>query len=149
MNKFSKILFLIFPIILIMQSCIGNKDYIYLQNKTGNKQIDSGETFKSSSSDYKLKPNDILFIKLVTEDEKLNSIFNPMFNGNTSIQLIQQAGSTGTPFYIMGYGIDQSGNLELPYLGKLNLANKTIEEAKIILENEAKKYFKNFYIQVK
>lgn len=137
------------PLLFLLQSCISNRDYIYLQNKSGSKTQDSSETFKNTSTDYKLKPNDILFIKLVTEDEKMNALFNPMSSGGASIQLIQQAGSTGTPFYVMGYSIDNKGYLELPYLGKLNLSNKTVEEAKVILEAESKKYFKNFFLQVK
>ena len=148
-NKIKKLSLLAIPLIFSLQSCISNKDYIYLQNKSGTKLNDSSEIFISTSNSYKLKANDILFIKLVTEDEKMNALFNPMSSGGASIQLIQQAGSTGTPFYVMGYSIDENGILELPYLGKLNFANKTIEEAKLILETEAKKYFKNFFLQVK
>ena len=148
-SKIKQVSLLLIPLIFSLQSCISNKDYIYLQDKSGSKSKDSIESFKHTSADYKLKPNDILFIKLVTEDEKLNALFNPMSSSGSSIQLIQQAGSTGTPFYIMGYSLDQNGILDLPYLGKLNLSNKTVEEAKQILEIEAKKYFKNFFIQLK
>jgi polysaccharide export outer membrane protein len=137
------------PLILSFNSCISNKDYIYLQNKTNTSSKDSNETFVNHSNPYKLKPNDILYIKLVTEDEKMNALFNPMGNGGQTMQLIQQPGSTGTPFYFMGYSLDQDGNLELPYLGKLNLAGKNIEEAKFIMETEVKKYFKTFFLQIK
>jgi polysaccharide export outer membrane protein len=145
MNKLSKVLFLIVPIIFLMQSCIGNKDYIYLQNK-GDKSNDTANTFTIQASDYHLKPGDILHIKVVTEDEKMNSAFNPLTSGN--MNMMQQQGA-GTPFYIMGYSLDKNGVLDLPYIGKIELKGKTIDEAKSLLENEAKKYFKNFFIQIK
>ena len=148
-SKIKQVSLLLLPLIFSLQSCISNKDYVYLQNKSIDIPGDTISKNTNSFSEYRLMPNDILFIKLVTEDEKMNALFNPIFSGTTTIQLIQQPGSTGTPFYIMGYALDKNGFLELPYLGKLNLLNKTIEDAKNILEIEAKKYFKNFYIQLK
>ena len=146
-NKISKNLFLILPILLFLQSCISNKDYIYLQNKGENKN-DTTNNFIIQNSDYHLKAGDILYIKLVTEDEKMNALFNPLTSGNTNMQILQQGG-LGTPFYFMGYSLDNNGLLELPFIGKLELKGKTVEEAKFLLDTEAKKYFKNFYLQVK
>ncbi|MFY8019602.1 MAG: polysaccharide biosynthesis/export family protein [Bacteroidia bacterium] len=145
MNKNLIILIWVVPIIMVLQSCISNKDYIYLQNK-GSKSNDSINTYIISNNEYHLKPGDILHIKVVTEDEKMNSIFNPLTSGN--LNMMQQQG-TGTPFYIMGYSLDKHGILDLPYIGKIDLKGKTIEEAKFLLETEAKKYFKNFFIQIK
>jgi polysaccharide export outer membrane protein len=130
-----------------MQSCIGNKDFIYLQNK-GTKSNDTANSFTIQNSEYHLKPGDILYIKLVTEDEKMNALFNPLSTGSMNMQMMQQGGS-GTPFYIMGYSLDKNGQLELPYIGKLDLKGKTVEEVKSLMEIEAKKYFKNFFLQVK
>jgi polysaccharide export outer membrane protein len=134
------------PLILSLNSCISNKDYIYLQNKSG--ESHQTDSFAIKNVEYKLKPGDILYIKLVTEDEKMNLLFNPLTSGPLNMQLQQQQGF-GTPFYIMGYSIDKNGNLELPYIGNIELKNKTLEEAKAKLEIEVKKYFKNFYLQVK
>ena len=146
-NKIKNRWILAIPLILSLNSCISNKDYIYLQNKSG--ESHQTDSFALKNVEYKLKPGDILYIKLVTEDEKMNELFNPLTSGGMAMQLIQQPGSTGTPFYFMGYSIDQEGNLELPYLGKLNLAEKNVEEAKFIMETEVKKYFKTFFLQIK
>jgi polysaccharide export outer membrane protein len=134
------------PLILSLNSCISNKDYIYLQNKSG--ESHQTDSFAIKNVEYQLKPGDILYIKLVTEDEKMNALFNPLTSGALNMQLQQQQGF-GTPFYYLGYSIDKDGNLELPYIGKIELINNTIDEAKIKLELEIKKYFKNFYLQLK
>jgi polysaccharide export outer membrane protein len=132
---------------ILVSSCIGNKKYLYLQNKqeTLNSKI---ETVKSSFVEYRLKPGDILYIRMVTEDEKMNSLFNPLFGGNMNMQILSQGGA-GTPFYLMGYSLDTEGDLALPYIGKIPLKGKTVEEAKALMYNEGSKYFKNFFLQVK
>jgi polysaccharide export outer membrane protein len=145
-NKIKKLSLLAIPLIFSLQSCISNKDYIYLQNKSG--ESHQSDSFDIKNVEYKLKPGDILYIKLVTEDEKMNALFNPLTSGGMNMQMMQQGGS-GTPFYIMGYSLDKNGQLELPYIGKLQLNNLTVEEAKLIMEQEVKKYFKTFYLQVK
>jgi polysaccharide export outer membrane protein len=144
--KIKLVSLLVIPLIFSLQSCISNKDYIYLQNKSG--ESHQSDSFAIKNSEYKLKPGDILYIKLVTEDEKMNALFNPLTSGGMNMQMIQQLG-TGTPFYIMGYSIGLNGELELPYVGKLLLKDKTMDEAKLLMEKEVKKYFKNFFLQVK
>jgi polysaccharide export outer membrane protein len=143
----SKSYLILFMISLVISSCIGNKKYIYLQNKQskGSLKVDS---YKSNFTEYKLKSGDILYIRIVTEDEKMNMLFNPLFGNNMNMQMMSQGGF-GTPFYLMGYSIDTEGNLALPYIGKINLLGKTIEEAKTYLYAEGGKYFKNFFLQVK
>lgn len=144
--KFKLASLLVIPLIFSLQSCISNKDYIYLQNKSGIQH--QSDSFSIKNVEYKLKPGDILYIKLVTEDEKMNALFNPLASGNMNMQMLQQGG-TGTPFYIMGYSLDKNGKLELPFLGNLDLNGKTIDNAKDIMETEVKKYFKNFFLQIK
>lgn len=131
---------------LIISSCITNKRYLYLQNKSGNLS-DTNSLIKTIPYAYKLQKGDILYISLSTDDERLNKIFVP----GTGIQVQIGAGtnSTGTPYYFTGFTIDINGDVELPYLGKVKVTNKTIEEAKASLETALSKFFKIFYIQVK
>jgi len=132
---------------VLLTSCIGNKKFLYLQNKQ-TKTTSKNETFKSNFEEYKLKQGDILYIRMVTEDEKMNMLFNPLMGNNMNMQMMSQGGF-GTPFYLMGYSIDNEGNLALPYIGKVNLLGKSVEEAKTILYAEGSKFFKNFFLQVK
>ncbi|MFN4083119.1 MAG: polysaccharide biosynthesis/export family protein [Bacteroidia bacterium] len=133
---------------LIVSSCVSNKKYIYLQNKDKNTKTDSLQTIKVINDEYKLKPGDILYIRLVTEDDKMNALFNPNTSGNANMMMMQGGSNFGTPFYIMGYSLDKDGYLELPYIGKVNLLNKSVDETRKLLNIEVSKYFKNFYLQV-
>jgi len=139
------------PLILLLllaaflSSCVSNKKFIYLQDK-GHTKIDSAGLMPVKPYAYKLQANDILYITLTTEDDKLNKVFVPATTGN---MMIQGQGVAGTMLYYIGFTIDSKGVIELPFLGKLYLANKTLEEAKETIELELCKYFKNYYLQLK
>lgn len=148
MNQTNKLFYLLL-LTLLATGCISNKKYIYLQDKGTQIKGDSTATTKVINDEYRLKPGDILFIRLLTEDEKMNQFFNPLTSGNMNMQMLMQQPGMGTPFYIMGYSLDKEGNLELPYIGKIPLAGKNIDEVKDLISLEATKYFKNFYLQVK
>jgi len=134
----------------LLTGCVTNKKYIYLQEKgTKTEKKDSSQFTKVINDEYKLKPGDILYIRLVTEDDKMNDIFNPLSSGNANMQMMMNQGGTGTPFYLIGYSLDKDGQLDFPFIGKINLLNKNIDEVKEIMNKEASKYFKNFYLMIK
>ncbi len=116
-----------------------------MQDK-GNVNLDSIGNMQVKSYQYKLQAGDILYISLSTDDQRLNNMFVP----SGGAMVAQQGGAmTGTPFYLTGFTIDVSGNIELPYVGFVKVEGKTIEEAKLTLEAEIKKFFKVFFLQVK
>jgi polysaccharide export outer membrane protein len=133
-------------LLLFLASCVSNKKFIYMQDK-GNVKIDSIGNMQVKSYLYKLQAGDILYISLSTDDQRLNNIFVPSGGANVVVQ--QGVGMAGTPFYLTGFTIDVAGNIELPYVGFVKVEGKSIEEAKLALETEIKKFFKIFFIQVK
>lgn len=145
--KLKKIIIILIGILLIT-SCVSNKKFLYLQNKSGN-LADTNTFMKTIPYAYKLQNGDILYISLTTDDEKLNKIFVPGTGTGQTIMQSSSSGSQGTPYYFTGFTIDNNGEVELPYMGKVNVANKTIEEAKASLEASLSRFFKIFYLQVK
>ncbi len=117
-----------------------------MQDK-GNVNTDSAGNMQVKSYQYKLQAGDILYISLSTDDQRLNNIFVP--SGGAMIAQGGGVGMAGTPFYLTGFTIDESGNIELPYVGFVKVGGKTIEESKLALESEIKKFFKIFFLQVK
>lgn len=137
---------LIFSALLLVSSCVSNKKYIYLQDK-GNVKTDSNGVMPVIPYAYKLQKGDVLYISLTTEDEKLNRIFVP---GASSGQVLQQQqGVSGTLLYYIGFTIDSRGEIEFPYLGKIKVSDMEVGGAKEAIQEQLKKYFKVFYIQVK
>jgi polysaccharide export outer membrane protein len=132
--------------LLLLSSCVSNKKYVYLQDK-GNAKTDSNGVMPVLPYAYKLQKGDILYISLTTEDEKLNRIFIPGAGGGQVMQ--QPQGVSGTLFYFIGFTIDKQGEIEFPYLGKIKVSNLEVDQAKLAIEMQLKKYFKVFFLQVK
>jgi polysaccharide export outer membrane protein len=145
-NIITNNLSLLASILLLLSSCVSNKKYIYLQDK-GNVKTDSNGVMPVVPYAYKLQKGDILYISLTTEDEKLNKIFVPGAAGGQ--MMMQQQGVSGSLLYFIGFTIDKNGEIEFPYLGKIKVENMEVEQAKIAIETQLKKYFKVFFLQVK
>ncbi len=118
-----------------------------MQDK-GNVKADSNGTMTVIPYAYKLQKGDILYVALTTDDEKLNKIFVPN-GGGANMQIQQGQGVAGSMLYFVGFTIDANGDIEFPYLGKITVHGKTIEEAKEVIQVELKKFFKFFFLQVK
>jgi polysaccharide export outer membrane protein len=131
---------------LLLVGCVSNKKYVYLQKK-GSIETDSNGVMPVLPYTYRLQKGDVLYISLTTEDEKLNRIFVPGAGGGQVMQ--QQQSVSGTLLYFIGFTIDKKGEIEFPYLGKIKVLEMEVEEAKLSIETQLKKYFKVFYLQVK
>lgn len=132
-------------VILILSSCVTSKKLTYLQYSdiVDNSRLSVRDLRISvTPSAYKLMPYDILFIRVITPDPKWSEIFNVMVTG--------QSGSlTGESASLLGYNIDENNNIEIPYVGKVDVGGKTLSETKMELDSIFKKYLNDAAITVK
>jgi len=68
---------------------------------------------------------------------------------NTSPTNTTNLYSNDASFYIYGYNVNDSGNVEIPIIGKVNVVGKTLEEAKIAIAIQTAKILKDPTIIVK
>ena len=128
-----KILFVL-SIVIFATSCISNKRITYLQNLPDNTPIDLNEFIPYAEVDYQyvLQPYDIVSIDFATSDPELIEAFS--FQNSQSMGGMGGSGGGGgggsDPLYFRGYSIDQKGDVEVPKLGKINIAGLTEEQAK-------------------
>jgi polysaccharide export outer membrane protein len=83
-----------------------------------------------------LQANDILSITIRSYDLETSQYFNI---ANTSNQNGLQAGDI--LFYLQGYSVDLEGKINLPILGQVDVAGKTIAEIQDLVETALKPYF--------
>jgi polysaccharide biosynthesis/export protein len=111
----------------LLSSCVSQREVEYLQDKD--------ERIKSFSEpeiqDYKLKPNDELYIQINSLDEAAANIFSGSVN--------QQSGAIGgmQPYgaSLVSYAIDKEGFLILPVIGNIFVKDKTISQVSEILKD--------------
>ncbi len=113
---------------------------VYLQN------VDSSSTsnfFPKQRPDYKIQPQDILFIRVLTLNQDVSDLINSTPTNTSNLY------NNEASMYIFGYNVSDSGDVELPVLGKVNVSGKTLDEAKEALSKRAAVYLKDATIVVK
>jgi polysaccharide biosynthesis/export protein len=111
----------------LFSSCLSQREVEYLRDK--DKRIKSFN--EAEVQDYKLKPDDELFIQINSFDEAAANVFSG--SGNQS-----SASSTGmTPYgaSLVSYTIDKKGNVILPFIGNIFVKDKTISQVTEILKD--------------
>jgi polysaccharide export outer membrane protein len=109
----------------MFSSCVTQRRVEYLQDSNKNMK-----SFKEAElSDYRLKPNDELYIQINSLDEAAANVFS---NGKQDPYLgsMQPYGAS-----LMSYSIDKDGYLLLPLIGKILVKDKTTSEVSVILKD--------------
>jgi polysaccharide export outer membrane protein len=128
--------------LLLLSSCISNKRITYLQNLPGNPEIGLDEfiPFADVEYEYILQPFDIVSIDFASSDEELVKAFE--YQGSRAMRGGGGGGGASDIFYFTGYSIDKNGEIELPQLGKVQIAGLTEEVAQKKVQEAINSYFK-------
>ncbi len=118
--------------VFIITSCVPPPKTIYLQEEYIGETSTSQRELKEHPYQYRLKPNDILSVKI-------SSISPSDYNFFTATE---KEINERDPL-LTGFLIDESGAIELPYVGNVVLEGLTLMEAKQKLKELAQKYLKN------
>ncbi|MCR9155261.1 MAG: polysaccharide biosynthesis/export family protein [Bacteroidetes bacterium] len=128
-SKFTS--FSLLAMFFLLQSCVPTKRLEYLQHgESGNREFDL------KRSDYKVQRNDILNISIRTFDPETANYFN-LTNVNQNNMF--QGGDI--LFYLQGYTVDYTGNIQLPILGDVYVENLDINEIQELIEKELTAFF--------
>jgi polysaccharide export outer membrane protein len=121
-----KIIFFAFIITIgLLSSCVTHRDLAYLKDKNENIKA-----YKEAElPDYRLKPNDELYIQISSLDEAAANVFS---KGGQDPNIVY-----ATPYgaSLLSYQIDKEGYLYLPLVGKILVKDKTIAEVIVILKD--------------
>ena len=126
---------------LISSSCTTKKQLVYLQ------KIDSTSTvnfFPKKQPQYRIQKQDILYIKIYTLEQEVSDLINQNTSGYT-----QNMFQNETSLFINGYIVNDSGYVEIPIIGMVDILNKTLDEATEAVRKAAKVYLKDATIVVK
>lgn len=105
---------------LVLTSCVSRKDIIYLNDL----QPNQNSSFKWS--DVVVQPNDILSVKITTEDLELAIPYN--------ISAMQQS-LQQTQLLLQGYLVSNEGKINLPVLGEVEVMGLTYNQVESKVQN--------------
>lgn len=139
-------------LVVLLNSCVSNKRLVYMQELEGSTSplIESSIKYPYQTEEYLLQVNDIVEVNVKTTDQDLNLLL--MASTNDQV-MNQMAGgqSVGDVFFMNGFTLDDNGKIELPLIGEIKLEGLTIEQAKLLVEEEVKKYVKEgeYFVRVR
>ena len=143
MNRIQRFFFFA-ALALFATSCVPTKKMIYLQNEEASEE----KVYEYDRQEYRLQTNDILDVKISSLNEKVNEIFN-----SSSLATMQAAQATaqggGDLYYMNGYSINEEGNIDIPFVGTVNVQGQTLEEAHVAIDTAVGRLFNNYHLQVK
>ncbi len=128
--------------VALLGSCTSHRQLVYL------KDVDSssggGSFYPKSRPEYLIQSRDVLYVKIYSLNEEMSNIINQTM-GNSQQNLYQNE----TSLFINGYVVSDSGNIELPILGRMNVAGKTLDEALAGIQQRTAQYLKDATVTVK
>jgi polysaccharide export outer membrane protein len=121
-----KLLYLII-IGLAVISCVPQTKMKYLQDKEGDTVRSQ---FRILKPEYRIKPGDYLYVRILSLDEKSNELFATISGsaaGNSYMNVTDQN------LYLTSYLVNDSGYIDFPLLGKFLVKERTIFEVQQML----------------
>ena len=100
------------------------------------------------SPEYRIKPDDNLYVNIETLNPAINQLFNPIQSAAGSGGTQQAFGNPASQF-INGFVVDPTGAITLPVIGTVIIADKTANEAQVLIQEKANVYLKDASVQVK
>lgn len=112
--------------IVLYSSCVTQRELEYMQDKNGNIR-----SFKEAAlPDYKLKPNDELYIQVSSLDEAAAGIFANSKENAYYVGSMQPYGAS-----LLSYSVGKDGYLHLPVIGNILVVDKTLPEVTRVLRD--------------
>src|SRR5690554_3311453 len=131
-------LILLSVMVLFQLSCSNTQEITMLADISGEQAI--YELSPKEPPEYRIKPEDILYLKILTLDPEINEIFNPSRTGNNNQTGTQQMYGSPAGLYLNGYVVDDDGTVSVPIIGKIEMAGLTFREAEERLRLRAEEY---------
>ena len=141
MNRITKFGLVALLMAILFASCVPQKKMLYLKDAQMLAENQSINYVNERSVNYKLQPGDNLYIRFINTIESQSAA---AFGGEVS-----RTTSSDASIYLQSYTLDEDGCIELPLVGKIELKNLTVDEAKAVLQTEVDKYVNQTTIIVK
>ncbi|MGF7081444.1 polysaccharide biosynthesis/export family protein [Mucilaginibacter sp. UYCu711] len=132
--------FLLFLLTIIYSSCTSYKKVNYFQGL--NRNSDISLPIKNYAP-ITIQPGDILGINVSSLSPEGSAIFNASSNVSTGAQG-SDAGNS-----VLGYLVDEQGNIQLPLIPKIKVGGLTTSEAQSVLQKAILKFLKEPSVNVR
>ena len=141
-----RLIFVLITLIYILSGCITYRDIVNFRENSS--KSDNTKDSIAASVSLKLQADDIIQVFVSSYNKEEANKFNLLINQASAGQAMNAGPSVVDPF---GYRIDQKGNIEMPLLGDVPVAGRTLEEARNLIAERinATNYLKDFNVHLR
>lgn len=148
MNRNSLLIIIAALTVMTLSSCINFKNLVFLQEQVteDGATLDSLRPYYADflNDNYRIRPFDQLNIKASNYENSTINFFNSAGDGGSSGGGGGggggASGGNAAFLYLSSYIVDNYGNINLPLLGNVNVAGKTVEEVQDTLNIHLRTY---------
>ena len=123
---------------LFFSGCTRYKNMIYLQEKDESKSI-----YNAVPPDYRIQKRDVLYIRILSLNQEITQVIN-----STSVLNTNQF-TNDASLFIYGYNVSDSGYVEIPVIGRVEVLGKTLEEARASVSKQTAVFLKDATVIIK
>ncbi len=127
-------------------SCRSTKDITVMQDMAHEEFL---KGLPGQAPEYRLKPNDNLFVEIQSLNPEVSQLLSPGQSGNSQANGVSQMYGQLSAQYLSGYLVDNEGAITLPLLGRITVAGSTVNEALKVIETKTREYVKDATVKVK
>jgi polysaccharide export outer membrane protein len=128
-------------LVLLTTGCIPQKETVYLQDQDDRKDYENPYNELTTITErYVLRPNDLLYIQVNTSNPKLSEFFNPTRSSGGNNQLNQS---------LYTYLIDDSMQIDFPFVGKVDLGGCTLQQARERMEKVLEPMVSDAHVKIR
>lgn len=124
---------IIIVVLILIASCTPTRKLKYIQNIGDDVYKNQ---YINDRTEKTIQPYDYLYIKIFSLDEKTNNIFNGPNDYAYQTELLS-------------YTVDGSGNINLPFVGGINVKDLTINQAKDKIEKSLGLYLRDISVLIR
>jgi len=121
-------------VIVLISSCVPLKELSYFNDIN-----ELEEPVVNPKTQKTIMPFDRLYIKVLSTDSQTSQIFN----------YSEETRSNGENPSLIGYMVDEGGNINFPFVGKLNVGSLSTRDAALKIQNALNDYVSNTSVTVK
>lgn len=125
--------------LLGLNGCVSPKDLVYMQES--GISTDTIMEYVNMHGVYRLQTDDVLSISIKSLNQENANLFN--LGSQSNVVNVSPAYN-----FISGYSVDPEGNIRLPVIGKVQVANLTIEELQEKLQAQVEIYLNDATVLV-
>lgn len=132
---------LLFVVSILLNGCVTNEKITYLQEYPETTYEDE----YAPPENYRIQPNDNVYIRVSTLDPRFSAFFNPTFDagGNSGGRMDESTAD------LLSYPVQEDGTIDIPYIGSVEVIGLTLSEAKALIEELMKDYVTDAAITIR